>query len=93
LLSEGRIDDKAQSGFLVGYAQANTGYMIFEPSLDKQLIVYVHVVFNEVIPDPTPRSTFLSSNSSRSRLLQTNMTPPIAISLFVTSENVETLLS
>ena len=46
------FDDKAYSGFLVGYAQQNTGYMIFVPELDK-IIVSVHVVFNEVIPDPT----------------------------------------
>ncbi len=46
------FDDKAYSGFLVGYAQQNTGYMIFIPSLDK-IIVSVHVVFNEIIPDPT----------------------------------------
>jgi len=46
------FDDKAYSGFLVGYAQENTGYMIFVPSLNK-IIVSVHVVFNEVIPDPT----------------------------------------
>ena len=46
------FDDKAYSGFLVGYAQQNTGYMIFVPVLDK-IIVSVHVVFNEVIPDPT----------------------------------------
>ena len=46
------FDDKAYSGFLVGYAQQNTGYLIFVPALDK-LLVSVHVVFNEVIPDPT----------------------------------------
>jgi hypothetical protein len=46
------FDDKAYSGFLVGYAQENTGNMIFVPSLDK-IIVSVHVVFNEAIPDPT----------------------------------------
>jgi hypothetical protein len=46
------FDDKAYSGFLVGYAQQNTGYMVFVPALDK-IIVSVHVVFNEVIPDPT----------------------------------------
>jgi hypothetical protein len=46
------FDDKAYSGFLVGYAQKNTGYMIFVPLLDK-IIVSVHVVFNEAIPDPT----------------------------------------
>ena len=46
------FDDKAYSGFLVGYAQENTGYMIFVPELDT-VIVSVHVVFNEVIPDPT----------------------------------------
>jgi hypothetical protein len=38
--------------FLVGYAQQNTGYMIFVPELDK-IIVSVHVGFNEVIPHPT----------------------------------------
>jgi hypothetical protein len=46
------FDDKAYSAFLVGYAQENTGYLIFIPSLDK-IIVSVHVVFSEVIPDPT----------------------------------------
>jgi hypothetical protein len=45
-------DDEAYSGFLVGYAQKNTGYMLFVPEFDK-LIVSVHVVFNEVVPDPT----------------------------------------
>jgi hypothetical protein len=46
------MDDKAYSGFLVGYAEQNTGYVIFVPSLNKT-IVSVHVVFNEIIPDPT----------------------------------------
>jgi len=46
------LDDKAYSGFLVGYAEQNTGYVIFVPSLNKT-IVSVHVVFNEIIPDPT----------------------------------------
>jgi hypothetical protein len=41
------FDDKAYSGFLVGY-----GYIVFVPELDT-IIVSVHVVFNEVIPDPT----------------------------------------
>ena len=45
-------DDKAYSGFLIGYATQNSGYTDFVPSLDK-VIVSVHVVFNEVIPDPT----------------------------------------
>jgi hypothetical protein len=29
------FDDKAYSGFLVGYAQQNTGYLVFVPALDK----------------------------------------------------------
>mmetsp|Transcript_25719 Transcript_25719/g.48242 ORF Transcript_25719/g.48242 Transcript_25719/m.48242 type:complete len:863 (-) Transcript_25719:324-2912(-) len=44
------FDDKAYSGFLVGYAEQNTGYRIFVPALDKT-IVSVHVIFNEIIPD------------------------------------------
>jgi transposase InsO family protein len=32
------FDDKAYSGFLVGYAQQNTGYMIFVPELDKIIV-------------------------------------------------------
>lgn len=46
------FDGKAYSGFLVGYAQENTGYMVFVPALDK-IIVSVHIIFNEIIPDPT----------------------------------------
>jgi hypothetical protein len=46
------FDDKTYAGHLVGYAQQNTGYMIFVPALDK-IIVSVHVIFNEIIPDPT----------------------------------------
>ena len=44
------FDEKAYAGFLVGYAQQNTGYLIFVPALDK-IVVSVHVVFNEIIPD------------------------------------------
>jgi hypothetical protein len=48
------FDDKAYSGFLVGNnAQQNTGYMSFVLELVDKIIVSVHVVFNEVIPDPT----------------------------------------
>jgi hypothetical protein len=47
------FDDKAYSGFLVGYAQQNADYMIFVSGLDT-IIVSVHVVFNEVLPkNPT----------------------------------------
>lgn len=46
------FDDKAYSGFLVGYAQENTGYLIYVPAVDK-ILVSVHVIFNEIIPDPT----------------------------------------
>jgi hypothetical protein len=46
------MDDKAYTGFLVGYAVQNTGYIIFVPDLNKT-IVSVHVVFNEIIPDHT----------------------------------------
>jgi hypothetical protein len=46
------MDDKAYTGFLVGYSEQNTGYIIFVPALNKT-IVSVHVVFNEIIPDPT----------------------------------------
>ena len=46
------LDDKAYSGFLVGYATQNTGFMAFDPALDR-VIVSVHVIFNEIIPDPT----------------------------------------
>jgi hypothetical protein len=53
-VAEGRndFDDKAHSGFLVGYAQQNTGYLVFVPALDK-IITSVHVIINEIIPDPT----------------------------------------
>ena len=37
---------------MVGYAQQNTGYMFSVLALVK-IIWSVHVVFNEVIPDPT----------------------------------------
>jgi hypothetical protein len=61
------FDDKAHSGFLVGYAQQNTGYLVFVPALDK-IITSVHVIFNEIIPDPTAEYfTLLSSKSSRSK--------------------------
>ena len=46
------FDDKAYSGFLVGYGEQNTGYLVFVPELNKA-VVSVHVVFNEIIPDPT----------------------------------------
>jgi hypothetical protein len=46
------FDDEAYSGILVGYAQENTGYLIYIQAVDK-IIVSVHVIFNEIIPDPT----------------------------------------
>ena len=46
------FDEKAYTGFLVGYAQQNTGKLVFVPALDK-IVVSVHVVFNEIIPDPS----------------------------------------
>ena len=46
------FDEKAYTGFLVGYSQQNTGYLVFVPALDK-IVVSVHVVFNEIIPDPS----------------------------------------
>ena len=46
------LDDKAYSGFLVGYAEENIGYQIFVPDLN-DVITTVHVVFNEVIPNPS----------------------------------------
>ena len=46
------FDDKAYSGFFVGYATQNTGYMVFVLALDR-VIVSVHVIFNEIIPDLT----------------------------------------
>jgi hypothetical protein len=46
------LDDKAYTGFLVGYAEQNTGYIIFVPDLNKN-ITSVHVIFNEIIPDPS----------------------------------------
>ena len=39
------FDDKAYSGFLVGYAQKNTGYMVLVPVLDT-IFLSVHVVLN-----------------------------------------------
>ena len=48
------FDEKAYTGFLVGYAQQNTGYLVFVPALDK-IVVSVHVVFNEIIPDPSAK--------------------------------------
>ena len=47
-----RTSTTRYSGFLVDYAQENTGYMIFVPELDT-VIVSVHAVFNQVIADPT----------------------------------------
>ena len=44
------FDDKAYSGFLVGYADESIGYEIFVPELNK-VVTSVHVIFNEVIPD------------------------------------------
>ena len=55
------FDDKAYSGFLVGYATQNTGYMVFVLALDRA-IVSVHVIFNEIIPDPTVEYILLSWN-------------------------------
>ena len=49
------FDEKAYTGFLVGYAQQNTGYLVFVPALDT-IAVSVHVVFNEIIPDPSAES-------------------------------------
>jgi hypothetical protein len=46
------FDYKAYSGFLVGYAEENTGYQVFVPELDR-VITAVHCIFNEVIRDPT----------------------------------------
>ena len=46
------LDDKAYSGFLVGYAEENKGYQLFVPDLN-DVITTVHVVFNEVIPYPS----------------------------------------
>ena len=37
------FDDKAYSGFLVGYATQNTGYIVFVSTLDR-VIVSVHVI-------------------------------------------------
>ena len=45
------FDEKAYTGILVGYAQQNTGYLIFMSALDK-IVVSGHVVFSE-IPDPS----------------------------------------
>ena len=47
----GDFDEKAYSGFLIGNVTQNTGYMVFIPALDN-VIVSVHVVFNEIIPNP-----------------------------------------
>ena len=48
------FDAKAHSGFLDVCAAENVGYIyvIIVPELDK-IIISLHVVFNEVIPDPT----------------------------------------
>ena len=46
------FNEKVYTGFLVGYAQQNTKYLVFVPALDKT-VVSVHVVFNEIIPDPS----------------------------------------
>jgi hypothetical protein len=46
------FDDKAYSGFHAGYADDERGYEIYIPELDK-IVTSVHVLFNEVIPNPT----------------------------------------
>jgi hypothetical protein len=46
------FDDKAYSGFHAGYADNDRGYEIYIPELDK-IVTSVHVLFNEVIPNPT----------------------------------------
>ena len=56
------FDEKAYTGFLVGYEEQNTGYLVFVPALDK-IVLSVHVVFNEIIPE----STSWSWNDSRLR--------------------------
>jgi hypothetical protein len=45
-------DDKAYSGFHVGYADGDRGYEVYIPELDK-IVTSVHVLFNEVIPTHT----------------------------------------
>jgi hypothetical protein len=45
-------DDKACSGFHAGYADDDRAYEIYAPQLDK-IVTSVHVIFNEVIPNPT----------------------------------------
>jgi hypothetical protein len=46
------VDDKAYSGFHADYADDDRGYEIYIPELDK-IVTSVHVLFNEVIPNPT----------------------------------------
>jgi hypothetical protein len=53
------FDDKAYSGFHVGYADDDRGYDIYIPERDK-IVTSVHVLFNEVIWNPM--STTESSN-------------------------------
>jgi hypothetical protein len=36
----------------VEYSQENTGYFVYVPAVDK-ILVSAHVIFNEIIPDPT----------------------------------------
>ena len=66
------FDEKAYTGFLVGYAQQNTGYLVFVPALDK-IDMSVHVVFNEIIPDPS--AEYFSESDSRLRWPQNHGTP------------------
>jgi hypothetical protein len=46
------LKPKAYSGFHAGYADDDRGYEIYIPELDK-IVKSVHVLFNEVIPNPT----------------------------------------
>ena len=40
------------SSIYLRYATQDTKYMVFVPALEK-VIVSVHVIFNEIIPDPS----------------------------------------
>jgi hypothetical protein len=51
-LSRLRLDSKALSGFLVGYAEDGRGYELWIPETNS-LVTTVHVIINEVIPQYT----------------------------------------
>jgi hypothetical protein len=70
-------DEKAVSGYLVGYAEQNTGYKIYVPAEDK-IVVSVHVIVDEV--SLSPSDDYLAELTR----LQVDVAPgePQAVSLY-----------